>query len=159
MKIPESLRKTLSIAIVGVIVSGYGFVFREIYHQAPAPFQEHLLPATINEMRRGSIQLLLLSLVVSVAWIGYLLSILSTNPHLIRSRYRFDQKTKIRFRRGIRYCNICLLSPECLPSPLAMTGTQGMWICGNKNCGHPYYDETFVQPPEEPPEKNLAMKW
>ena len=82
------------------------------------------------------------------------------NPQIIRERYAFDPKTKIRTRRGIRYCNRCLLSPECLPSPLAVSETQGLWMCDNKNCGQPYYDETFVPPPEEPPPKpGLARRW
>lgn len=148
MRIPESISKWLPVAIGGALLSLYGFVFQQIYQQVGSPFLARLFPSLLTESQRGSIRLLLLSLVVSVAWVAYLHVLLLKDPRRIRRRYTFNQKTGISSLRGVNYCSKCLMKPECLESPLRIGKVPGWWVCDA--CGAPFQDENYIESPAKP---------
>ena len=148
MRIPESISKWIPVALAGGTLTLYSIVFSHIYLQVGHPFPEQLYPSALAELRRGSVQLLILSLAVSVAWLGYLLLLLSDNPRRIRKRFAFNAKTGIRTRNGINYCHRCLMKPECVESPLASTKVRGWWRCDAPECSATYQDETYTPPPQ-----------
>jgi hypothetical protein len=149
MKIPESILRLIPPALATATVALYSVVFAHIYQQVGKPFPERLYSSLLSELQRGSVQLLLLSLAVLATWVVYLHIQISRDPQIIRGRYAFDPKTRIRTRRGVRYCHKCLMSPECFEAPLTAGNVQGVWVCETQNCGGVYRDSTFIQPPPE----------
>ena len=137
MRLPTSISEWLRASLLAGLAALYGWVLLRIQADTPKPFPEHLLPALLSEIQRGSVQLLLLTDVVLGSWVYYLHRLVS--PKRTRDRYTLS-RTGIRVRKGKNYCNRCIMEDSPVESELYDLGARGDWKCDR--CHGEWFDET-----------------